>query len=137
MVGTLSTILNEAVDDGLQDAIADRRGRIRRLADRAARLRRVIEERAADEHFQQVPGGSTGLLRRQPRMVGSGDSTRVVWDYQVDAPLLKELRAHERQAAQELGQWNEKRFANEAELDAAIEKFVAKVKGKGPDVGSA
>lgn len=39
VVGTLSTILNEAVDDGLQDAIADRRGRIRRHPPRAPSFR--------------------------------------------------------------------------------------------------
>lgn len=32
----------------------------------------------------------------------------VVQEYAVDAPLLRELREHERQAAEELGEWREK-----------------------------
>jgi hypothetical protein len=46
--------------------------------------------------MSKVPGGKTGLLsvvKRKPLIV------------EVDTALLRELRAHEQQAAQELGQW--------------------------------
>jgi len=52
-----------------------------------------------------VPGGSTGLLVCQYQ----GKSENAV--YRVDPGLiglLAELRAHEKQAAEELGQWSEK-----------------------------
>jgi hypothetical protein len=52
-----------------------------------------------------VPGGTTGLLVRTYKTLGSGESQRVVEEFTVDVALLKELREHEKQAAQELGHW--------------------------------
>lgn len=54
----------------------------------------------------ETPGGASGLLVRQYH----GAVALPV--YKVDTALLSllsELRAHERQAAEELGQWSEKR----------------------------
>ena len=60
-----------------------------------------------------VPGGeATGLLVRDYK---GKDATAEV--YKVDTALLAELRNHERQAAQELGQWDTKSEA--AGLDPA------------------
>lgn len=52
-----------------------------------------------------IPGGETGLLVRKYKNLGSGDNARTVEEYEVDTGLLAELRAHEKQAAEELGQW--------------------------------
>lgn len=83
-------------------AIAERR--VEALQDRWERMRRVIDERA-EEMEGECPGGGTGLLVRQYKAIGSGEYAEKVTEYQVDTGLLKEMRAHEQQAAQELGQW--------------------------------
>ena len=91
--------------------ISDRNARIQALQERWTRLRanldRVLEERGA-EMAGVVPGGSTGLLMRDYK--GGKDTSTPV--YRLDpgvVALLAELRAHEKQAAEELGQWVEKR----------------------------
>src|SRR5450432_4499871 len=80
--------------------ISSRNARVQALQDRWDRLRRVITERAAAPEFADVPGGSTGLLC--VTYVGK-DADRPV--YRVDTAILAELRAHERQAAEELEKW--------------------------------
>src|SRR5262249_37518948 len=57
-----------------------------------------------DPDMRDVPGGTTGLLVRTVKWVGSF----VFYLYQVDTRLLKQLLKHEKQAAQELGQWGQK-----------------------------
>jgi hypothetical protein len=102
--------LREQFDIAVQrHAVAKRLRRVKALNDRWMRMQKVIEERAADPAMQEVPGGKTGLLVHDVKVVGGGDNVRVVDLYQVDTGLLKELREHERQAAQELGQWVEKK----------------------------
>ncbi len=51
------------------------------------------------------PGGTTGIVVRQLKMVGSGMSAKIVEEFAVDTGLIKELRANQEQAAKELGQW--------------------------------
>lgn len=91
-----------------REGIADRLQRLRALHDRWRRLQAVIAARAADPAVQAVPGGTTGLLTRTVKVVGAGPNATMVEEYQVDVGLLKELREHEKQAAIELGQWEEK-----------------------------
>lgn len=88
--------------------LASRERRIAALNDRWNRLQRVVEERADDPAHQAVPGWKTGLLVHNVKSVGGGENATVVDLYEVDTGLLKELREHEKQAAQELGQWTEK-----------------------------
>lgn len=97
--------------------IADIHRRVAALNDRWNRMRRVIEARADDPKMADVPGGNTGLLVRTLKRIvvednsqdGEGRTTsQEVAEYSVDTGLLKELRDHEKQAAQELGQWAEK-----------------------------
>jgi len=111
----------------LAEGISRRENRVAALNDRWQRLQQVIEARAED--MPDVPGGSTGLLVRQVKLVKvystttnpddvdepdeadvliSAKLSQEVAEYAVDTGLLKELREHERQAAQELGQWTEK-----------------------------
>ncbi len=90
----------------MQQGIADRAARVASLNERWAQLKAVIAARAADPLYQRQPGGKTGLLARQVKLSATG---REVDDFAVDVALLKELREHEKQAAQELGQWAEKR----------------------------
>jgi hypothetical protein len=84
--------------------IVERQNRVDALNRRWQLMRDVIEARASD--MQGVPGGETGLLLRTYKRVGRDDYQE---EYAVDVGLLRELRAHEEQAAKELGQWTEKR----------------------------
>ena len=88
-------------------AIAKRRKRVEALDDRWGRMKQLIDARA--EHYaEEIHGGETGLLVKTTRAIGSGDRQVVTEEYAVDTGLLKELREHEKQAAQEIGQWLDK-----------------------------
>jgi hypothetical protein len=89
-------------------AVGRRAARVKALDDRRHTLQRVIAERAAAPEMQGVPGGTTGHLCRTVKGIGSGETFQVVEEFEVDTGLLRELREHEKQAAQELGQWADK-----------------------------
>ncbi len=101
----VEAIAKEIGDAAMRNAIGRRARRVRALQDRWLRMQRVIEERGADAEFADVPGWTTGLLVRDAKMLGGGESAELVNVFKVDAGLLRELREHEKQAAQELGQW--------------------------------
>jgi hypothetical protein len=90
-------------------AIARQLRRVAALQDRWERMHQVIDERAVAEEMRDIAGGTTGLLVRTFKVVGNGPDAHTVPEFAVDTGLLKELREHEKQAAQELGQWTEKR----------------------------
>lgn len=92
----------------LEQGISVKQSRIDALNDRWERMKQVITERAADPSIQHVPGGKTGLLVHQQKMIGAGPSAQIIDEYQVDTGLLREMREHEKHAAQEMGQWTEK-----------------------------
>lgn len=87
-------------------AVVERR--VDALNERWNKLHQVIEERAEDPSMQDVPGGKTGLITRNLKGIGKGDDFQVVEVFEADTGLLKEIREHEKQAAIELGQWDEK-----------------------------
>jgi len=87
---------------------------VRRVAaqnDRWVRMQRVIEARADDPDMEHVPGGTTGLIVKDWKTVGAGENAQIMPVYSVDTGLLRELREHEKLAAQELGQWEERTVA--------------------------
>lgn len=88
----------------MTDGIADQQRRLFRLNDRWRRMQAVIEQRAQDPSMT-APGCNTGLMVRTYKSIGSGLTAEKVEEYEVDTGLLHELRAHEEQAAIELGQW--------------------------------
>lgn len=108
--------------------IADKERRLAALNDRWGRLRRVMEERAEDSAVANAPGGTTGLIVRQLKSVGSGDSAMVVEEFSIDTGLLRELREVEKQAAVELGQWNEAPATEASKADEIIRAFQAGAK---------
>lgn len=87
--------------------IAKKTARVRRLNQDWLKMQRVIEKRGDDPAMRDVPGGDTGLLTVQIKSIGSGANFQEVREYRVDTGLLKELRETEKQAAIELGQWEE------------------------------
>lgn len=92
--------------------------RLKAYNDRWKRMQAVMNERAADPQMADVAGGKSGLLIHRLKVIGKGDEAVTVDEYEVDAGLLRELRAHEEQAAKELGQWVEKTEAhNYSEAD--------------------
>lgn len=93
----------------LTSGIADRVKRVQALDDRWNRMKTVIEERAESKEMERVPGGRTGLLVHQIKAVGRGEDFQLIDLYVVDDGLLAEMRATEKQAAIEAGQWEEKR----------------------------
>ena len=101
--------------------IADKQNRIAFLNERHAALRQVVQERGEHESMADVPGGKTGYVVRTMRAIGVGANQQTIEEYAIDTGLLKEFRAHEQQAAQELGEWVEKK---DTTLDAT-DKFIA------------
>ncbi|MHB0871407.1 MAG: hypothetical protein ACYC66_18200 [Chloroflexota bacterium] len=116
--------------------IAERQNRVAALDERWEKLHRVMAARARE--LADVPGGDTGLLVRDLRLIkvypttADGDEAEETGDpegaeivaidegvaagrravlvakYLLDVGLLRELREHEKQAAIELGQWDDK-----------------------------
>lgn len=100
-------IVKETHERIVARGIAEKQNRIDALNRRWKLMDDVIRQRA--ENLTDVAGGgNTGLLVRQVKGAGSGEAFRLIEEYAVDTGLLKELREHEKQAAQELGQWTEK-----------------------------
>jgi hypothetical protein len=105
----VARILDETRAALLSNGILTKQNRLDALNDRHGRMRRVIDERATDPSMGAVAGGATGLLVHRERMIGTGRNAQRVDEYEVDTGLLAEMRATEKQAAQELGEWTEKR----------------------------
>lgn len=88
--------------------IRNPQARVAALEDRWERMRRIITERANAYEDQDEPGVKTGLLIKQERRIGSGDKAMVTTSYVLDTDILTLLCAHEKQAAEELGQWTKR-----------------------------
>lgn len=84
--------------------IAERQNRVDAYNDRWQRMQAVILARGEDPEFQDVPGGTTGLLARTFKTIGGRDP-QIVEEFAVDTGLLREMREIEKQAAEDLGQW--------------------------------
>ena len=81
--------------------LALRENRLAALEDRRRRLDLVMRQRGL-EMANECAGGESGLLVRDFK---GKDASQVV--YKVDTGLLAEQREHDKQIAQELGQWQE------------------------------
>ena len=101
--------------------IAFRQNRIDAANARHKLMEQVIAERAADPNNADVPGGTTGIVVKQLKHVthiyekdpndANSKPRRVsveVWESSVDTALMKSMLDHEKQVAQELGEWTEK-----------------------------
>lgn len=134
-----------------QTGIAIMEQRVATLNDLHDRMLTIIAERAASPEMQAVPGGTTGLLVHQIKAVGTGQNQTVIDEYVFDAALVREIRAHQEQAAKELGQWVDRRESthdvtvrqrpdlsrlSDDEL-AIIEQLAERALGSGDDSGGA
>lgn len=60
------------------------------------------------EQFLQIVR-DRGWMAKTTKMIGGGDNAEKVEEFAFDAALARELRELEKQAAQDLGQWTEKK----------------------------
>lgn len=101
--------------------IADKQNRIDELVERHNALKQVVAERAASEWLADVPGGSTGYVVKQLKRVKhvflpdiddedgkASVEIEDLWESSVDTGLLKSFLDHEKQIAQEKGEWVER-----------------------------
>lgn len=87
--------------------IARKDKRVGALQDRWEKAQAVIGARAK-QYKDRAPGAETGIVVPMPRVIGQGSSAQTVIEWAVDTALLAELRAMEKQAAQEVGQWTDR-----------------------------
>lgn len=99
----IQAAIDEQIGEIKRKGIALHQNRVDALAERHRLLQQVIAERAA-EMDGEASGGGTGLLVRKIKVTKQG----VLHEYAVDTGLLAEMRAHEQQIAQELGEWIDK-----------------------------
>lgn len=109
-------------------AIARRDKRLAGYDERRRRMLDLIEARSKDPDLARLPGGATGLVVGRLKAIklsyderemdeaeldGEAPPKQFVsieaWESDFDAALLRELRELEKQAAQDAGQWSEKR----------------------------
>lgn len=100
-------IVEETRQKLINRGVLERQNRLDALNDRWNRMRRVIEQRA-EVYKDEAAGGNTGLIVKQVKGIGKGADFQIIEMFAVDTGLLKELREHEKQAAQELGEWVDK-----------------------------
>ncbi len=88
-----------------KEAIYTVEGRIKQAADRHRRLQQLIDARAAEGG--KAPGADTGLLVKNYKSIGSGEYATAYEEWTTDVGMLREMREIEKQAAQDLGQWEQ------------------------------
>lgn len=103
--------IRAAIDEHLAavkaQGIALKQNRIDALVRRQQLLERIISERA-EELDGDAAGAGTGLLVRQVKLLGAGERASLINEYVLDTGLLREMREHEKQTAQEMGEWIER-----------------------------
>jgi phage terminase small subunit len=91
----------------LELSIGSRVKRIEMYEDVHERLWQIVKERAADPAMENVPGGRSGMLVKQVKIVSTAEGPKVISEYVPDTALSKEIRALAQQAAEEPGQWRD------------------------------
>lgn len=102
----------QELDDAVsQLQFAKRRERIRALDQMAQDYVTLVEERAAwfTENEPDIPGGRTGRIVRQERVLGSGKSQVRTTEYVLDKALDQGLRDTFVHIAKERGEWSDGR----------------------------
>lgn len=100
--------LDEIRAEILTESIAVKAERVRHAQQLHGRMLQVISDRATDP-AATGPGAHSGLLVRSLKMLGSGQEAQVIEEYTFDANLSKEIREWQKYAAQEMGDWTERK----------------------------
>jgi len=77
----------------VQTGIATKSGRLDSLLDQFHRMLLIVEERSADPEMQSIPGGRSGLLVKQYKVIGAGKAAQMVEEFAFDAALHREMRS--------------------------------------------
>jgi hypothetical protein len=122
-------IVREYATRAMKHGLARVERRLTVLNEVHEKLLRVIAERAEDAELSGVPGGKTGLVVKTLRGIGRG----AVEVFEVDTGTIRELRAIQQQAAEELGQHVQRisvtEGLSEEQMDARIAELMGKWKG--------
>ena len=104
----VESIRKELADHAKRFLIARKSFRLGNYQSRLLAMQQIIEERGNDPELQKARGGSSGMLVRKLKTVGSGPAAEIVEEFVFDAALAKAMLELEKQAAQEAGQWVDK-----------------------------
>lgn len=105
----VASIVSAYADAIRDEGIANVKNRVAALNRDFDATETIIAERAVSPEVQQAPGGKTGRIVRTLKMLGSGDSGREIEEFGYDTALEQSRLAILKQAAQDLGQWTEKK----------------------------
>jgi len=101
--------LKDAIRKEIMDtSIGDIVQRIRRANKRWMAIDKLIAARGSSLECKNAPGGDTGLLTYDMKVIGTGPMQQTVEVFTFDAALLREERELQKYVSQELGQWTEK-----------------------------
>lgn len=96
------------LEQALRLPIAKKTKRLTVLNDLHEKQLAVIDARSLEYGDKpEIAGGSTGLLVREYKMIGSGRDAQLIETYGVDVALLREIRGTQEQAAKEVGDWSD------------------------------
>lgn len=101
--------------------------RVDALNRKIALLDQVFAERGADPAMAGIPGGKTGLVVRQLKMIGTGHNAEVVEEYAIDTGGLKIWQSLLDTVRDEMGQKTER-------VELEVTKLVREYIGVNPDV---
>jgi hypothetical protein len=90
------------------EQLYDRESPARNVASRSSttctkKLLEVISERSETLDVANVPAAKTGLVVKTLKGLGAGDNFKVIEEYEVDCPTVREMRALREQVAEEVG----------------------------------
>lgn len=124
----VSQIIRDLSENLERYAIARRDLRVAEYNERRRLLIEVRRQRA-EQLKDEAPGGDTGLIVRQVKVIGGGRDAELVTEYAVDTGLLKAQLDLEKQAAIEAGQWLEKKDVTSGgeSLGSALERAMGTV----------
>lgn len=112
-------------------SIARKDKRVAAYQQRWEKLHRLIDARG-EALADEIAGGETGLIAKEIEVARDG---ALVENYKTDGPLLSALLSLEKQAAQEAGQWSEKREVSGEVSHTGQVVFVLPQKAAPPDPG--
>jgi predicted DNA-binding protein (UPF0251 family) len=103
------------------EGIANKQNRITAQVERWNALEQIRQARAVDEQLTRFPGGETGFVTAELKLVkvidetsddGTNVSYREFWVHGFDASLWNAYLSVEKMTAQETGQWEDKLNVN-------------------------
>jgi hypothetical protein len=100
----VARLVHVYAERALKHGLARQERRLSVLNDLHGKLLQIIRERSEDGELEGVPGAATGLICKTVKGIGKGGDYQVVDVYEVDNPTVREIRALQEQAAEEVGQ---------------------------------